>query len=1253
MLRTNVHVSAAAAKGYYTEGLSRQDYYSEGQEVSGSWGGKGAERLGLTGQVEQSAFASLCENLHPETNKQLTPRSRVNRRVGYDFNFHCPKSVSVLHALTGDAKIVECFRSAVEDTMLRIENGMNTRIRKGGAGGDRHTGNITWAEFVHFTSRPVRGIPDPHLHAHCFVFNATFDHQEQRWKAGEFAGIKNELEYHEAAFHLNLSSRLNALGYKIERRGKNWEVAGVSPEVINQFSRRTAQIEALAIARGVTDAKLKDQLGAKSRERKAKSFSISELRQEWRERISGQDFALIQGLRGGEEARPQTDSQAAKTAVRYAVDHCFARKSVVPESKLRATAIRRAISSGATLEAIERELQTAGLIRRDVNGRVMVTTAAVLAEEQRMVSFVRSGQGKERPFKAGDHRWSRDFLGADQKAAVRHILTSKDRVVVIRGGAGTGKTTLMSETIEGIETGGKRVFTFAPTAIASRKVLRDEGFSGADTVARLLLDAELQRRLNNQVIWIDEAGLLSVRDMVAVFGVAAQQNARVILSGDGRQHSAVERGDALRVLESTGAVLPAEINGIRRQRGEYKRGVEALSRGETGHAFAIFDRLGFVQEAKLERIAEKVAADYLSAVKRGRSALVVSPTHREGDKVAEAIRDSLKTARLLGKKEREVYQQINLNWTDAEKSDAGAYQKGDVVQFTQNVKGLSRGERVVVSGRDSAGNLICASLSGVPQKSPLLLDNPKRFQVYRQSTLKLALGENVRITQGSFAKNRCRLDTGAVYTVKAFGPEAIEFSNGYKIPWDFGHLAYGYVTTSHAAQGRTVDEVILAQSGESFAASSREQFYVSASRGRERLTVYTDDKDALLEAVGASGKRLSASEFIAEKPKKMSLFEKLGFTRSKEPPAKAADKAAPEAAKPGEAKSSLFDKMGVARADRTTPVGAEKKPEASKPASSKSVDQDRGGQVQVDKAREAANQKQQESQKQEVKNDQLRQSAKTTQTQWDAKAVKSTEVFPKDKPLTGAAVAKGEGIGFAEPAAPSPTGSAVKTPEPAAQATPKVEGVGFQKAPVTATPAPAGQTEKTASQTLPPPPAQTGKTGPQTPPTAPPPPAAIAPGLGTATSPTNLPTGNQPTPQAPPATNAGKVAPNEGKSFVAAEMERRANKTDEDFRAWAKIQSQDAERNKAIKDQGQKQQELHKRHTATQIQVGNTPKSSDNLVQGKYTAKIVAERKGIKSVGSQPAPKVATPAPKSPTPPVKPVPRPPTPRPPAPKGPSR
>ena len=107
-----------------------------------------------------------------------------------------------------------------------MEAEMKTRVRKGRQDTDRTTGNMVWAEFIHTTSRPVDGIPDPQLHAHVFVFNTTWDEEEKRWKAGQFRELKRDAPYFQAAFRVRLANRLQDLGFGVERKRDDFEIAG-------------------------------------------------------------------------------------------------------------------------------------------------------------------------------------------------------------------------------------------------------------------------------------------------------------------------------------------------------------------------------------------------------------------------------------------------------------------------------------------------------------------------------------------------------------------------------------------------------------------------------------------------------------------------------------------------------------------------------------------------------------------------------------------------------------------------------------------------------------------------------------------------------------------------------------------------------------------------------------------------------------------------------------------------------------------
>src|SRR5579862_3127435 len=269
MIRVTQQNSGAAAKKYY----ATADYYSEGQEIVGSWGGKGASRLGLEGTVDKFSFERLCDNLDPRTGEPLTVRTRTERRVGYDFTFSVPKSVSLLYAMSGDQGIMDAFRGVVDDTMREIESEMKTRVRMGGKDENRVTGNMVWAEFIHTTSRPVGGLPDPQLHAHVFAFNSTWDEEESRWKAGQFKELKRDAPYFQAAFRVRLANRLQDLGFGVERKRDDFEIAGIKPDVLKRFSRRTTQIEKVAAEKGITDPKRKAELGAETREKKGELLS--------------------------------------------------------------------------------------------------------------------------------------------------------------------------------------------------------------------------------------------------------------------------------------------------------------------------------------------------------------------------------------------------------------------------------------------------------------------------------------------------------------------------------------------------------------------------------------------------------------------------------------------------------------------------------------------------------------------------------------------------------------------------------------------------------------------------------------------------------------------------------------------------------------------------------------------------------------------------------------------------------------------
>ncbi len=220
---------------------AKWEYYA--QEYAGTWEGKGAELLGLTGEVRREDFNALSNNRMPGTGEKLTVRVKTKRRAGYDMCFDVPKSLSIYMAETGDKQMQRLIQEAANETMRDIETEMGTRVRKDGADDNRTTGNMLYASFVHTTTRPVNGVTDPHYHVHYYCVNATRDFVEDRWKAGEFGCIKKRAAQYQSDYHERLLSKLKANGYRVRKTEQAFEMESVSRELIDKFSRRRAIIK--------------------------------------------------------------------------------------------------------------------------------------------------------------------------------------------------------------------------------------------------------------------------------------------------------------------------------------------------------------------------------------------------------------------------------------------------------------------------------------------------------------------------------------------------------------------------------------------------------------------------------------------------------------------------------------------------------------------------------------------------------------------------------------------------------------------------------------------------------------------------------------------------------------------------------------------------------------------------------------------------------------------------------------------------
>jgi ATP-dependent exoDNAse (exonuclease V) alpha subunit len=313
------------------------------------------------------------------------------------------------------------------------------------------------------------------------------------------------------------------------------------------------------------------------------------------------------------------------------------------------------------------------------------------------------------------------------------------------------------------------------------------------------------------------------------------------------------------LLEAHSRYSFAELNRIRRQQhDDYRQAVELAARQQPEEAFARLDALGAVSEAADGHLQREAAAAYADSVRDGRSALLVAPTWNEIEALTDHVREQLKARGLIktGEVKRSVHD--SLSWTEAQKRNVANYQPSHVLVFHQRSGSFAKHEAVkVVEARERTLRVQRADGSIATMRPGGGRTTRSVFDVCEQRELAIAPGERLML-QANDARHA--LINGQLVEVRSIDRDRITLADGRILPADYRRFTHGYAVTSHAAQGKTVDDVFLVASSRSLPAINRQQFYVSISRGRQRCRIFTDDRELLRDRLQKSAQRTAALE---------------------------------------------------------------------------------------------------------------------------------------------------------------------------------------------------------------------------------------------------------------------------------------------------------------------------------------------------------------------------------------------------------
>ncbi|QKV95252.1 AAA family ATPase [Streptomyces sp. NA02950] len=594
-------------------------------------------------------LAALYGRSHvAEARKYADARVRVGNR-GYDVTLDLSKTYSTAVALAGEGmseQLRETFLEAARETFGAMEGWAAYAMAGEHVGGkiaDRvdTSGFLGWMT-VHYSARPVGGeVGDPHLHVHGNLANMVLA-EDGKWRTVGAGGC--DILRHTHAADSFVKARLRQatgkrFGMRWERHAETgaWEVVGIDEDLRRAFSRRNAQI----VAAAADDATAGEQklIARQLAEGKDTTITKADVRAAWRARaeeaVDDVDAMIRRAIPGpegphgpcvagpgGGPVMPSPEEIAAfiwrrdggLAASRKAVTRADVLARVIDACPFGVPDLAAAEALTDAVLAVDGEavaLPTGGMAH--LTNPQRYTHATILAAEQTIAKSAaeRLNEGAaqltvevaEMAVAAFETSRTTDplrpfVMSDEQRAATLRFLTAGHGVDVLRGKAGTGKTTIMSAARMGWEAAGLRVAGAATAAVAASKLRAESGITSA-TVATWLVDIRDggRRMADTDVLVLEEAAMVDDRDVAELLTAAAEYGVKVVEIGDWAQLKAIGVGGGFkRAHEITGGL---ELSENRRQRDTVERAaLEAWLAGGRRTALAMLAEHGRVHAVR-------------------------------------------------------------------------------------------------------------------------------------------------------------------------------------------------------------------------------------------------------------------------------------------------------------------------------------------------------------------------------------------------------------------------------------------------------------------------------------------------------------------------------------------------------------------------------------------------------------------------------------------------------------------------------
>jgi ATP-dependent exoDNAse (exonuclease V) alpha subunit len=730
-----------------------------------------------------------------------------------------------------------------------------------------NTGNLSFAIFTENTSREF----DPQLHCHAVCPNLT------KRPDGEWRAITNEQFHFQKMFvgqiYRNaLAEKIGAMGLAVTPKPKGlFEIKGVPQDLIDLYSTRSEQIsKALPKLRemfpAARESVLKALASERSRQAKIK-MSDEELQSYWQAKWEKLGYDKNKLLEQIMQAKKQEKVNENTNHADLAAGVLTEEESVLTREDILKLGLQYSLGK-KTIEDVEKDLALSEQIL-DLEKGKMFTTREMQEVETAIVEHLAKGESAQQSLVARQGFMimpAQKVLTADQEKSVLHILESRDQVRVVQGDAGSGKTTMLEIVARNYSRAGYDVVPVSPTSLAA-EALRAKGLIKASTV-----DAFLTQKGNNtrrQLLVVDEASLLGSKKFHELLKRTKSSDA-VLLVGDAKQRASIDAGAIFgKVQEKKLAKVVRMQENIRQKDPLLQKAVRELADKNVDEALSIFDKCGRFREIpdSKERF-EAVVEKYLDLSERN-DTLVVTESNEERRQLNQLIREKLKVSGHLSKNGRDVYTTHPKNIALGERNMSFSYEKGDRFFLSRPVGDFGKGSYGEILSLDHDNNTATATITFQRRVKKVTVDLSKQghyLSTYTAQKQEFAKGDKVIFLKSDKKVGVENGRMGRVLDCKEDGALSV-LTNGDKAidikTRDYAYLDHGYAVTNFKSQSQEAHAVIY--QADTRRGVSYNSLYVSASRAREDMHIYTNDKGQFAQQAQVEQQKTSTLDYVPSK----------------------------------------------------------------------------------------------------------------------------------------------------------------------------------------------------------------------------------------------------------------------------------------------------------------------------------------------------------------------------------------------------